>query len=356
MLLGSDGVPDSDDDGLFIGFELASDDALPDTGIILGQGRYYVRIVNDDQDPTGDPYTDGNRRLVALCRGETPDGGVAEVRVMLAAPDFPAVATRGDLYLPGTPEVLGECGGIHANRVITVSGHPVVSGRVTYSEDVILGGTIYDPDGNVVEPEYAEPVGIPDHDPFDFCGDADYRLEGGKLTVIATDETHTLGKVLGWQYDTPEGTYQLNAKDAEAGKVCARGNVKVTGNLGEPGDPLAITIIATGSVHIGGTPIIEPAKDDKILILAGGDVQMGGNTTAKRSPRYAGLVYAGSQCQVNGTAYLDGHLLCYDDPDPTGATSLTDDNKINGTPTIHYDCSGKSQETLVASWWESRAG
>jgi hypothetical protein len=128
----------------------------------------------------------------------------------------------------------------------------------------------------------------------------------------------------------------------------------VTGNLGETGAPFQVTIVATGSVHIGGIPIIEPPDDSDILILAGGDVQIGGNTTGSRSPYYSGLIYAGSQCLVNGSPQVDGHLLCYDDPDPPGAVELSDVNKINGNPTISYDCSGEQRRTMVASWWESR--
>jgi hypothetical protein len=354
VLVGADGVGGTEDDGIFTGFSLTGDDALPDTGIVLGDGRYYVRIVNDDQDPSGDPYEDDNNRFVALCRGEMPDGGVAEVRVMLAAPDFPAIATNGTLYLPGNPGVVGECGGVHANRIMSVSGHPTVAGDVTYFEDAVVSGTIYGTSGEEKEPKPGPWVDIPEYDPSDFCSDADFILADGKLTTAEPEQTYTLGKVFGWQYDASTGTYQLNARDAVAGKVCAYGNVKVTGNLGEPGNPLEISILATGSIQVGGTPIIEPANSNDILLMAGGDVLIGGTTTASRSPYYHGLIYAGSQCQVGGTPYVDGHILCYDDPDPAGAVDLFDDNKINGTPTVSYDCSGELRRTLIASWWESR--
>ncbi len=355
VLVGADGMEDTDDDGVFTGFALAGDDALPDTGIVLGDGRYYVRIVNDDQDPSGDPYLDTNHRFVALCRGETPDGGAAEVRVMLAAPNFPAIATNGTLYLPGNPGVAGECGGVHANRIMSISGHPTVSGDVTYYEDAVVSGTIYGPGGEEKEPKPGPWVDIPEYEPLDFCADADYRLKNNKLITLGPpDSEFTLGKVLGWQFEASTWTYQLNGNDAVGGKYCVHGNVQVIGNLGEPGNPLDITILATGSIQVGGTPIIEPANSDDILLMAGGDVQIGGTTTGLRSPYYHGLIYAGSQCQVGGTPYVDGHIMCYDDPDPSGALDLFDENKINGTPTISYDCSGELRRTLMASWWESR--
>ena len=106
ILKGPDGVWDTPDDGGLYGHSLAESDALPDTGFLMNDGRYFVTIVNDDGDPSG-PATDSNQRVVAVCRGETHDGGVAEIRAMLAALSFPAIVANGDLTMPGTPDVLG---------------------------------------------------------------------------------------------------------------------------------------------------------------------------------------------------------------------------------------------------------
>jgi hypothetical protein len=361
VLLGEDGAADTDDDGLFVGFELGSGDELPDTGVMLGGGRYFVRMVNDDADPSGDEHTDDNHRFVALCRGETPDGGVAEVRVMLAAPTFPAIATNGDLYLPGTPDVVGPCGGVHANRILMIDGHPTVSGSISASQEVIMSGVVYDPFGAELTPKWAPPIEIPEYDPLDFCDEAEYVLAGGKLFVVGPPEQEypiTGPKKLGWKFDPSTNTYTLSAGDAVPGTVCAHGNIRVTGNLGSPGNPLKITLLATGSIHVGGTPVIEAdlieANDSEgVLIMAGGDVQIGG-TSSSYTPYYKGLVYAGSQCQVNGTPVVEGHILCFDAGDPIGSINLMDDNKVNGTPQISYDCSGVRRRTLVAAWWESR--
>ena len=357
VLLGADGMADTEDDGLFVGFDLSSSDVLPDSGIGLGQGRYFVRMVNDDTDPSGDPLTDGNHRFIALCRGETPDGGVAEVRVMLAAPSYPAVAANGDLFVPGTPTITasGPCGGIHANNVITIDGHPIVDGGVSYSEGVVMSGVIRDSYGNEVIPRYEDPITIDEYLPSDFCDDADYKLEDKKLITVAPPDTAPIAgqKKLGWTWEGSENAYVLNATDAVEGTVCADGNVIVRGNLGAAGDPFRITLIASGSIDVGGTPVIMADHPDGILILAGGDVQIGGNAAAT-TPYYRGLVYAGSQCQVNGNPVVDGQILCYDDEEDAGFNNLTDENKINGTPTIQYDCNGVRRRTLMSSWWESR--
>lgn len=357
VLLGSDGVASTADDGIYMGFGLPVTDQLPDTGVMLEDGRYTVTMINDAADPSGSPYQDTNWRFVAVCRGSTLDGGEAEVHVLLAAPNYPAVATRGDLLLPGRASVLGPCAGVHANQVLDVNGHPTVDGPVSASDTVLLAGTIYDVSGKMVDPDYQPPIDIPDYDPQDFCDAADYVLRDGLLITRGPPEVSVSisgSKQLGWQWDASAGSYVLNAKDAVEGTVCAVGDIKVTGNLGAAGDPFDISLIATGSIQLGGTPVVEADHPDGILLLAGGDVQISGNASGT-TPYLRGMIYAGSQCQSNGNPVIAGHMLCYDDPDPPGAANLTFVNKINGNPTITYDCTGVRRLTMVAAWWETRA-
>jgi len=357
IVRGDDGAPGTADDGVLAGFGVDASDEIPDTGVVLGDGRYFVSLVNDSLDPSGDPYVDSNHRLVATCRGETRDGGVAEVGVVLAAPSFRAIVSNGDLMLPGNPDVLGPCAGVHANGVLSVSGHPTVDGEATASEDILLSGTIYDASGGIVMPELSGRIEVPEHDPEDYLGDADYELKDGWVVTVGPPRDSALATgsgVRGWKWQAGHGTWTLAGSQAEGGTYFVRGNVEVTGNAGDEGAPLEITIIATGSVKVSGTPKLEAAHPDGILILAAGDVDIAGNASGV-TLSYAGLVYAGSQCQVNGNPSVGGHILCRDDPDPPGAANLTGDNKVNGNPTVTYDCSGERRRTMVASWWESRA-
>ena len=52
---------------------------------------------------------------------------------------------------------------------------------------------------------------------------------------------------------------------------------------------------------------------------------------------------------------LEGHLLCYDNPDPAGVKNIVDEIMVNGNPSLSYDCTGAGKRLQVASWWESRA-
>jgi hypothetical protein len=344
-----------------VGFGLDSSDELPDSGVFLGDGRYFVRMINDPGDPSGDALSDENFRFIAVSRGETPDGGAAEVRVLLAAPAFPAVATNGPLSVVGNPSVLGPCAGVHANDTLTIDGHPTVDGPVTSADTVVMlfDAVVYDEAGDTVAPGYEPPVDIPDLNPLDFCYAADFELKDGWVITIDPDDASRDSafaggsNVMGWQWDVITNTYQLKARDAVEGTVCADGSIKVTGNLGSAADTFDISLLSTGSVQIGGTPVVQADHPEDFLIVAEGDVKLSGNSGAS-TPYYGGTTYAGSQCQVNGTPDYDGNILCYDAEDPLGAVDLIDENKVNGNPAITYDCSGKRRRTLVAAWWESR--
>ena len=357
VLLGPDGAPNTADDGVMMGFGLAASDELPDTGILLTGGRYFVTVENDAVDPSGDPFTDSNERILAVCRGETPDGGRAEVRVMLEAPAFPAIASNGDLALPGNPDIFGPCAGVHANRRLIVSGNPIVDGDATASDTAIVSGEIRDPYGNVLVAGYRPPIEIPEYDPLDYCGDADYVLrDGWVITVGPPRDSAQAGSGpgdLGWEWDSGKNEYKLAGNDAEPGTYCAYGNVHISGNPGETGSPVSMTILALGSVEVSGNPRLQAAHPDNILIMATGDVMINGNPYAS-GDNYSGMVYAGSQCMINGNPNVGGYLLCYDAPDPPGALNLLDENQVNGNPRFTYDCSGLHRRTIVTSWWEAR--
>ena len=359
VLLGADGVPDTDDDGVLMGFGLAASYELPDTGVLLAGGRYFVTVENDAGDSSGDPFSDSNERMVASCRGETADGGRAEVRVMLEALTFPAIASNGDMALPGDPDVLGPCAGVHANGALTVSGNPIVDGDATASDSVIVSGEIRDPSGNVVEAAGDQPpIEIPDYDPIDYCGAADYVLRDGWVITVGPPSDSALAgsgpAALGWDWDPGDNEYQLGGNEAENGTVCAYGNVNISGNPGETGSAVLMTILAQGSVQVSGNPKLKAAHPDAILIMATGDVMINGNPHAS-GDNYSGMVYAGGQCMVNGNPRIDGYLLCHDAPDPPGALNLLDENQVNGNPSFTYDCSGLRRRTMVTAWWEARA-
>lgn len=358
ILRGSDGVFGTADDGILDGFALDASDALPEGGVRMGDGIYTVRIVNDPEDPSGDPGVDSNHRLVAECRGTTDDGGVAQLRVVLASYAFPALVSNGDLLVPGTSDVLGPCAGVHANGSLTVDGSPTVNGDVTATKTVTLSGTIRDESGEIVIPRSDEPpIDVPDYDALEHCADANYVLRNGWYITAASPPDSAFigtGEHAGWRWNGGSEEYSLSGRDAVAGIFCVHGNVTVTGNAGSTGDPLEMSLFATGSVNIGGNPRLTPAPgSEDILIVADGDLEISGNPSST-TPAYSGMLYAGSQCRINGNPNIGGFVLCHDSPDPAGSVNLVDENKLNGNPEITHDCSGQRRRTSIASWSDIR--
>jgi len=357
LIVGEDGITNTEDDGILSLTGLADDMALPLEGVRLDRGQYFVRLANDPEDPSGSPYIDSNHRLVAMSRGETDDGGVAEIGVVIVAASYPAIATDGDLRVPGNPEVLGQCAGVHSNRKLRINGTPIVDGQVSASDTVMLSGTVRDAEGDVVEPGYQSPMEIPPLDPLHYCDEADYLLVDGYVVSAGPPrDSVTAGgpAAAGWGWKAGNNTYTLDAKAAEPGTVCALGNVEVKGNLGNGGNPLSITIAATGSVELGGTPVIRSDHSENVLIVSGGDVQIGGNASGATA-NYSGTIYAHSQCRVNGNPLVDGQILCHDAPDQPGNNDIVDGNKINGNAHFRYDCSGLRRKAQIDAWWEVRA-
>ena len=358
LLLGSDSTVATADDGLLIDYGLAVTDQIPDTGYVMPGGRYFVELLDDPADDDTDPLADSNLRILARCTGVTLNGGSATVDIVIGAASFPAIATDGDLYLNGNPDILGACGGAHANNVVIVSGTPTVQTEVSAADSVEVSGDIVDPDDNSVPPVNNAPaIVIPDLDPLDYCDVADFILyaNGYFVTVEpsrdSVDATSTPKN--GWTRGSSSPVeWNLSGNSAVAGTHCIYGNVVVSGNPG----PIAMTLLATGSVTYSGNPRVTSSHPDGILIISGGDVEVSGNPGGG-AISYDGLIYAQSQCMINGNPNLYAQLLCNDEPETAGANNNVDQNGISGNPVITYNCGGMlAGERRILHWYQVLGG
>jgi hypothetical protein len=355
LLVGSDNLPLTVDDGLLIGYGLPADREIPDTGKLVSSGRYSVRITDDPADPDPAPLTDGNFRVRLRCTGVTTDGSTAIIETVLASMSLPAIATEGNLTINGNPEILGACGGAHANGNAIISGDPVVSTNISAVGSV--SGNAEDTLGNPLTPlQNQPPLEIPDYNPLDFCGAADYVMNAnGWITQVATGLQFDArnNAVFGWkrassspvQWDHDQGS-------ASPGTFCAHGNAKISGNVGSAAVPFPLSIIATGSVEVSGNPYLRSTHPEGISIMSGADVQVSGNPTAG-GRTFEGLIYAKSQCKVNGNPAIFGQLLCKNLPNPAGSIQMVDMNQVPGNPTITSDCNGlTARYRRVVSWYQ----
>ena len=357
LLVGSDGVVNTSDDGWLTGFGLASQDAIPDVGIAVPGGRYFVQILDDPADADGNDKADSNGRVLARCWALTSDQGSASVDFVIGSTPLPGIVVDGSLKINGNPNIVGTCGSAHANEIVVVSGNPTIEGTVTASDTVEVSGSINDTQGDPVEPlHHQPPVEVPDVDPWDFCGEADYILQAnGFILDVATSVLHDArsDEVMGWKRGSSDPVqWDLASNTVTDGTYCVEGNAKVSGNPGVPGNPAQVSLIATGSIELSGNPYIQPAHPDGALIVAGGDVSISGNPEGGND-NYHGLVYAAAQCKLSGNPSLFGNVVCRDGANPPGSMEFASENEISGNASIQYQCGGTlGARRRVLSWYQ----
>ena len=163
----------------------------------------------------------------------------------------------------------------------------------------------------------------PNLDPADFCpAGAEWLLRAdGSVLRTSTGAAYAAqpAPMFGIRRGMPAG-WMITGPQFPGGKVCADGDVSLAGVTGRPDRPLAITIVATGSVEIVGTPHLVPATSDSVLIVAGGDVRLAGHSIGGAN-NFEGLVYAENQCIVNGRPRVASRLVCRNaEPAPVSAS------------------------------------
>ena len=363
LLQGADFTPNTGDDGLLTGYGFPAADVIPAAGVAMEGGTYFVILIDDPLDNDGDTLTDSNSRILARCTGVTDTGASASINVVIGSAQLPAMATDGNLTISGNPNILGACGGAHANQRLTISGTTTVSTQVSSSDSVAVSGEVNQEGGGSSTPlNHQPPVEIPDIDPMDYCATSDFilRANGYFVTVEpsrdSVDATST--PVNGWTMGSSNPVvWDLSGNSTAAGSYCVEGNVVISGNPGElPASPVPLSVFADGSVQYSGNPRLTAAHPSGGLIVANGDVAISGNPSGG-ADNYNGLIYAQSQCQLNGNPAIGGQVLCNDDPNPPDSRNFVDENGISGNPTIRYECGGMSAGARrILSWYQALGG
>jgi hypothetical protein len=357
ILRGSDNFIPTADDSLLINYGIAANDQVPLAGKAFQGHTYFVSVRDDPADTDGNPVADMNGRVLVRCRSVTSDGATAEVAAIVGAVPQPGFAADGNAAFAGSPDILGPCGGAHANGNIgSTGGGPDISTQVSATGTVT--GTWHLPDGsNAPKVPNAPPIDIPDLNPADYCGaaDADFRLLPGG--VAQNGAGVGIAVPLGWVYNAGTLTWTVTGAGAipVAGTYCVTGNAYVQGAVGTAATPRAISVIATGSIRIEGTPYMVADHPDGILALAGGDLYVAGNAAAG-AISYSGLLYARAQCLATGNFVAVGQMLCANNANPAGATEWAATHDISGNFTLRFDCSGNVFNKRRVLYWYPRIG
>jgi hypothetical protein len=357
ILKGWDNVAATADDSLFINWGLTAGDQIPLAGQTYQGHTYFVTVRDDPADTDGNPAADMNGRVKVRCRAVTTEGATAEVEAIVGAVPQPGIATDGNLSIGNTNVVSGECGGIHSNgNLSAVGGGPTIGTQASATGTV--NGSYSLPD-NTPAPKVngAPEVPIPDLNPADFCGGADFTLTTtGGVFNSATGIT-TPAPFGGWAWDAGTQTWTGNGTPLlpAAGTYCTQGNVILQGATGSAVAPKALSIISTKSIRVEGTPYIQPDHPDGILLLAGGDIYLAGNNTTGAF-NYQGMVYAGAQCVGQGNVKVFGQMLCANGAQPAGAIEWAATNTISGNLSLNFDCSGNVFNKRRVLFWYPRIG
>ena len=353
ILRGSDNFVPTADDSLFIDYGLPLADQIPLAGKIFQGQTYFVTVRDDPADGDANASTDLNGRVLVRCTVLTNDGASVEVTAILGATPMPAMAADGNVNFSGSPQVRGACGGAHANgNIHAAGGGPIISTQATATNAAT--GTWRLPDGSAAPVLSNQPeVTIPDLNPMDYCAGAEFRLLS---TGTATNGAGMLVAVPGgWSYNAGTKLWTLAGGASVDGTYCVQGNVAVSGNTGSAATPRRMTILATGSIEVTGTPFITAEHEDGILFMAAGDVRVAGNPSAGAN-NYQGLIYAGAQCVAAGNATMFGQMLCANGPQPVGAIEHAVSHTMSGNFVLTYDCSSTVLNKRRVLYWYPRIG
>ena len=143
------------------------------------------------------------------------------------------------------------------------------------------------------------------------------------------------------------------------------GSVHLNGNVGGNGNPLAVTIFATGSVFVNGntnitanlrnvqTPLLPPFVQIDALIFAVEDVQVRGDFAA--SIQFTGITYAGEAVDLSGNGSINGQVIAYNWPNVNGSlvqgtNGNPDANVVTGSFELTLNDGNSIGKVKLFSW------
>lgn len=359
LLAGPDGVVDAgnpgaaaNDDNGNIGFMLTG--GSPYALGATGEYTYTIQIFDDD-DPSlyptaltaaqlaamnedGSIYVNQNDRLILRATGIGPSGTVVTVARILETVDTttttdtttitnPAILVDGDLTISGNPDILGANGSVHANGDLEINGN-----SLTVDQNATAAGTFDAPDGwhsGGSQGGGAPSVNVPTVNAADYLAYATHMLTSGGQVILVSTGLPVAGT--GWTFSG--GTWSLNGNDAPTGTFYAEGSVSVSGNRGSNASPLAMSIIATGSITVTGTSTLRPENAAALQFVTNGDLVLAGNLDADQTT-VEGQSLVKEQVKISGNPDLRGQIIV---ADSASVFNEATSNVISGNPTITYD-------------------
>lgn len=318
-----------------------------------------------DGDATNDEdnveTTDNNRSIVILATGYTQDETEVTMEAIVSPLPLPAIVTNGDLEISGSVTVDGTAGDVHSNGNLTTNGSgesSSISGDITASGTYSgsLGGTSGSPE-----------LPIPTVRAADYRFHADYLLTSaglmqceaqagclggtfayGALICDASPSGNPCRSTYGVQFDSGSVTWSF-VNSAVSGTYYVQGSADISGP-GSASTPVSLTIIAEGSIDLGGSTYVTPATPELLLVT---DVDLdisGGGATGELDA--AGQILVHEQISISGSPEIAGQLIVEDAVDTAGSPISA--NSISGNPHITYNGNLGTGVFSVNGWREIR--
>jgi Tfp pilus assembly protein PilX len=326
---------------------VAGEDIPINTNVAISgalNAQYSAFIMDDDATaPVGDPENgnladDANRVLVVRATGFGSDNTTVTVEAMISAFPFPAVATNNDLAVSGSYQVIGSSGGIHTNQDLTGTG---TSGTISQMATAV--GTYNYPDPDITGHGGAAAIPIPPVNASDYLAKADFILKAdGTMLIVATGVIDPSPSNF-WTFDAVNSRWNLAGGSEVAGTYYSETDLAVSGNHG----PVAMTLIAEGSIQIQGTSQMYPATPG-VLFVTNEDLVVLGNPGATFN---AGVMLAHEQIEIGGNASINAMILA---EDAANVSTLITGNSIHGSVIITYNGDLNSDFFTVSGWRDVR--
>jgi hypothetical protein len=115
---------------------------------------------------------------------------------------------------------------------------------------------------------------------------------------------------LGLEFGT--STWILNSNTVVAGTYYVQGKATVSGSPGSTKNPASLSIIATGSIEISGSPKLAPDSPE-LLFVTDQDLKINGTIDEiGDDAKIQGQLLVHGQVEIAGNASLDGQLVVED--------------------------------------------
>jgi hypothetical protein len=329
---------------------LDDDDPALYNGTLLSAAQ-LAAMGNEGTLGVPDPFVDHNTRLILRATGFGPSNTTVTVaRVLLTtiipvpgSTVNPAILVDGNVVVDGNLNLLGTEGSIHANGDLAINGNSATVSKNATASGTFTANANFDA-GGAQGGDYGN-INIPPVAANDFAGIADFILHDDGTRTLGDGVTPCFAACGGneWSWTAgaggQPGTWDIGGNSSPTtGTYYVEGFASISGSPGTNANPLQLTLIATASISITGSPNLAPdllGNPQKIQFVTDGDLKIGGSgEMASTNATVEGQIFVKEQIQMTGTPDFVGRIIVQNEPSVFNQITT---NSISGTPTIRYD-------------------